>query len=333
MLALVASTQGLTKHELLSSVYGYSDRYADHAQRVALDRQFERDKDMLRELGIPIDTIDSPGESGNNQLARYRISKESLEIPRGLQFSDRELMLLRMAVLAWHDGSLTADSRRAAMKLESLGAGVDAPTLGVNAGFGTSEPSAPALLAAIEFGHVALFNYQLPDRATPLARRVLPLQLHRCEGRWHLIAHDLDRKAMRVFLLSRIIGSVVHRAALESEQDLPAPETAARLVERATEELQQLVQRQRVTVRVRAQSVADSQLAPRAVETRVTEAGRNHELTFGTTDLHELAPYLAGFGSDVEVLAPPELRADVARILLQVQAAHSGVSTMGDPVG
>lgn len=333
VLALVASTQGLTKHELLSSVYGYSDRYQDSAQRIALDRQFERDKEQLRELGIPVDTIDSPGEPGNNQLARYRISKESLEVPQGLQFSDRELMLLRMAVLAWREGSLTTDSRRAAMKLESLGAGTQAPSPGVNAGFGATEPSAPALLAAIESQQVALFDYHLPGRAAPLARRVYPLQLHRFEGRWHLIALDLDRDEVRVFLLSRISGSVIPRTALETEPDPPATDIAIGLIARATEELHELLKRQHVTVRVRTHSIAEAQLAPRAEATHAVEAGSSRELKFGTTDMHELAPYLAGFGSDVEVLEPAGLRDAVATLLRLVHSAHVGVQVTGGSHG
>ena len=72
VLALVASPQGLTKSELLSSVYGYSQRYDRGVIDSSLERQFERDKAQVRELGIPVETIDSPLEPGNNQLTRYR---------------------------------------------------------------------------------------------------------------------------------------------------------------------------------------------------------------------------------------------------------------------
>ena len=84
VLALVASPQGLTKRDLLSTVYGYADRYAHGEVDVALERQFERDKDQLRELGIPIETIDSPLESGNNKLTRYRISRLVMQMPIGV---------------------------------------------------------------------------------------------------------------------------------------------------------------------------------------------------------------------------------------------------------
>lgn len=323
VLALVASAGGLTKHELLSTVYGYADRFRDDSQRSALDRQFERDKEQLRQLGIPVETIDSPGEPGNNQLARYRISKRELEVPQGLEFSDRELMMLRMAVLAWREGSLTDEARRAAMKLESLGGGRDALSLGVSAGFGTSEPSAPALLVAIEAGQVAEFAYQLPQRDVPLRRRVFPLQLRRFEGRWHLIAYDIDRDATRVFLLARISGQVAVRDATANEPVRPSD--AAALVERAVAELEEIQRDPRVLLRVRPRSRADARFSPGAEASTAADGSRL--LRFGTVDLHELAALIASFGADAVVHEPAVLRDAVIALLRAVDAGHGGLSS------
>lgn len=330
VLALVASAQGLTKRELLSSVYGYADRYADAAQRVALERQFERDKEQLRELGIPVDAIDAPGEPGNNQLTRYRISRDALEVPRGLSFSDRELMMLRMAALAWREGSLTDEARRAAMKLEALGAGIDAPSLGVSAGFGASEPAAPALLAAIERGEVAEFDYEVPERGGPLARRVLPLRLHRFEGRWHLVAFDLDRGAPRVFLLSRIASAVSRRATADAGARIP--ESLAGLAERAIVELEERQRTQVATLRVRRGSMAEAQLAERAIH-RESISDEFAELRVGTADLREFAALVAGYGPDAEALAPGGLRDAVVATLRAVAVAHRGAAPQAERGG
>ncbi len=327
VLALVASPQGATKRELLSSVYGYADRGREGDP--ALERQFERDKAQLRELGIPIDAIDSPQEPGNNQLTRYRISKELLQMPEGLRFSERELALLRGAALAWREGSLTAEARRAVMKLEALGAGLDVQHLGVAPQLGITEPAAPALQRGIEELLVARFDYRLPDRDASLGRRVAPLGLHRADGRWHLIAHDLDRKADRVFLLSRITGEV-----------RIGPETFApglrEHLERTLGELLAREQRLRASVHVRPGSVAEARLSPRA---RRGSAGTDPvmpepgALDLGTLDFHALAGELAAHGDEVVVEGPSELRERTIAILARIREQHAAAPVGADAGG
>lgn len=317
VLALIASEQGLTKHDLLSSVYGYSERFRESGSRASLERQFERDKELLRDLGVPVQAIDSPGEPGNNQLTRYRVPKESFEVPAGLEFTERELMMLRLAALAWKEGSLEVESRRASMKLESLSGGKNAPQLGVMPDFGTSEPAAPALLAAIERGEAVEFAYRLPSKPGALRRRVLPLRLHRFERRWHLIAYDLDRDAGRVFLLSRIEGQVAPSVVPAQASDGMELEA---LVDETIADLQQLQTDQQVLVRVPVGSVADAALSKHAVV--VEEAAGARTLRFGTVDLAETASVLAGYGGEIDVLDPPTLRDRVIALFREVAAAH-----------
>lgn len=320
VLALVASPEGSTKSALLSSVHGYSDRYRVGEANVALDRQFERDKEQLRALGIHIETLDSPLEPGNNLLTRYRVSKERLQFPADLRFSERELMLLRLAALAWSEGSLSAESRRAAIKLESLGAGLDVRYLGVAPRLGTAEPAAAPLQRAIDAQQIAVFDYTIPERETALTRRVAPLRLHRVDGRWHLIAWDLERDAGRVFLLSRISNEV--RVAVEKYD--PA------LREQAEELVAELLRRRdvlRATVQVRRGSVAEARLAPRAVsEQACASEDDSIELTLNMLDRYVLATELVGYGADVTVCEPSELRELVIDRLRAVAAAHQGDS-------
>lgn len=316
VLALVASPEGATKRELLSSVYGYADRYRrGEAPSAALDRQFERDKEQLRALGIRIETLDSPLEPGNNQLTRYRIPKERLQFPSDLRFDGRELMLLRLAALAWSEGSMTAEARRATMKLESLGAGLDVGNLGVAPMLGIPEPAAAPLQQAIDEGRAVRFDYALPGRAAPLARRVAPLRLHRADGRWHLVSWDLERDASRVFLLARICGPV----AVTAEEVDPA---LAGRADGIVAELLRLRERQRASLLVRRGSVAEARLEPRA--DLAEPAGDRVRVELGTLDYHALAAEIAGFGADVAVLDPPALRTAVVEALSGIAGAHGG---------
>jgi len=313
VLALVVAPEGLTRDALLSSVYGYAHRFERDRRSIALERQFERDKEQLRALGIPIETLDSPQEPGNNQLTRYRISKERFEFPSGLEFSERELMLLRLAAYAWRDGSLSAESRRAVMKLEALGAGLDVRQLGIAPRLGAAEPAAPKLRQAIDAGVVVRFGYTLPERSDPLARRVAPLGLHRAEGRWHLIAWDLDRDAGRVFLLSRISEPIV-------VTDEPFPPGLRAHADGLVAGLLRRRELVRVELAVERGSAAEARLSHRADRRRGD--GDAIRLELGTLDLHVLAEELAAYGPDAVVVSPPELRDLVVARLRAMAEAH-----------
>lgn len=320
VLALVASANGLTKRELLSSVYGYADRFRPGETDPSLERQFERDKEQLRRLGIPIDTLDSPEEPGNTQLTRYRIAKDRLQAPAQVRFTASELSLLRLASMAWAEGSLSPEARRAAMKLESLGAGLDVRHLGLAPRIGIPEPAAPALQQAIDARRIARFGYQTPDHDAPLERRVAPLRLHRADGRWHLLAWDLEREAGRVFLLARVVGEV------RLEAGTFAPELADR-VEGMLEELLALRDRQRAQLQVRIGSTAEARLSARAVQSagaRMPEAAEFRTLTVPTLDFTALASELAGYGGEVIVTGPAALQQAVVALLERVRAQHGG---------
>ncbi|WNY34453.1 hypothetical protein Q9Q99_03385 [Curtobacterium flaccumfaciens] len=81
VLALLSTESGLTKAEILANVQGYRQRFSTGGDNASLERQFERDKDDVRELGIPLETIETPGAAGNNQTLRYRIPKGEYDLP------------------------------------------------------------------------------------------------------------------------------------------------------------------------------------------------------------------------------------------------------------
>lgn len=302
ILALVATPQGLRKQDLLSSVYGYSHEYQRGGDLSSLERKFERDKDQLRQLGIPLETIDAPLESGNNQLTRYRISKNQLEQSPDTQFTSQELMLLRAAALAWSESSLSAESRRAVMKLASHGASIDVSQLGIAPRISTTEPAMNPLREAIAQNVGVTFSYRRPDQQTPDPRTVAPLRLHRADGRWHLVAFDYDRDDYRVFLLSRIIGSVhttktaTHHAQHEG-------------VERVLAELTEIQDRQIAVIDVTKGSTAEARLFPRSLarSAQAESTAERIRLRIDTLDYMAFAEELLRYGNDVRVWGPTEL--------------------------
>ena len=325
VLALVVSPFGATKRELLSSVYGYADRYRHGEISPALEKQFERDKEQLRSLGIHIDAFEDPGDVGNNQLTRYRISKELLQFPADLRFTERELMLLRLAALAWSEGSLSAESRRAAMKLEALGAGLDVQHLGVAPRLGSAEPAAAPLQRAIDAGRAVTFAYRLPGRDASLLRKVAPLRLHRAEGRWHLVSWDLERDAARTFLLARIEGRVQQLAEPFD------PELRMR-ADAAVADLEQLRAQRRAVLCVRRGSIAEARLSARSggmPDPTPCGADDHRGIEVGVLDLHIFANELIGYGADVSVCEPAQLRDLVVDGLRRIAEVHAPVRASG----
>ncbi|QDZ13717.1 helix-turn-helix transcriptional regulator [Humibacter ginsenosidimutans] len=319
VLTLVATEQGLTKNEILSSVQGYSSRFREGGDNSALERQFERDKDDIRELGIPLETVEDPGDPGNNQALRYRIPKAAYDLPADIEFSAQEMALLRLAARVWREGSLSADSRRAIMKLRTLGVEADDPLVGFAPQVRIREAAFEPLEVALERSVVVNFEYLKPGEGLPTKRSVEPLALVQFHGRWLLHAHDRGADAPRTFLISRIIGRPrVTQIAFERH----GTDYAAR----AMDELQAIWERNAAELDVVAATDAWVRLTKRE-DTRVNDEGN---LLVHYSDTALLADELAGYGPEVRVVWPPRLVQAVRERLATTLATHSeGVDAHG----
>lgn len=199
--ALLDASRPLSREELRARVGGYE------GTGEAFRRNFERDKDVLRQMGIPL--VLEPIERGRPDGPEgYRIPRERYELPDpGL--TEEELAALRLAVSAVQVGAGGGSQTRtrAVMKLAGAGQG-DAPD-----GDGR-RPPAPAPVGSFAqvpvdervntlFGAVA-------DRATVrfryrgVGRRVDPWRLAYRSGRWYLAGWDHDRQAERLFRVDRL---------------------------------------------------------------------------------------------------------------------------------
>ncbi len=292
-------------------MHGYAGEYDATGDNASLERKFERDKDDLRSLGIPVETIDDPGDPGNNQRLRYRIPRSGYELPADVVFSPRELSLLALAAMAWRDGSLSAESRRALTKLRSLGVAPSDPVIGLAPLVRARDAAFEPLTEAIEARTMVEFDYRKPGEDASTRRRVSPLALVNHEGRWHLVAAEEGASARKTFLLRRIAGPVRRTAA---RAIAPEPDESAR----AIAELAAL-QQTRVAV-VDAVPGSDAALRLRnRPSTRVLPSG---SLELRYTDLAVLADELVAFGPEVTAAQPPALVDAVVARLAAIGAAH-----------
>lgn len=311
VLALLATEQGLTKAEILSTVTGYAARYEQGGDRASLERQFERDKEDLRDLGVPLETVDERGAEGDTKLQRYRIPPSRYQLPDDLEFSAEEFALLTLAAQVWREGSLSTDSRRALTKLRSLGMSIDDGVIGFAPTIRTRDAAYEPLSAAIDRGQQVSFEYLKPGLPVAEIRTVSPLALVFHEGRWHLHAHDDRADAERTFLLRRIVSGVEPTGSAVSRR--PAVNEPAHVLA----ELAALWEQTVATVQPRSGSEADIVLRNRPGTTQLGQL-----LLVHATDLDILADELAAFGRDVRVLEPANLRDAVRTRWQRVVQAH-----------
>jgi len=326
VLALLATENGLTKNEILSTVQGYRQRYSASGDNANLERQFERDKDDIRELGVPLETVEAPGQAGNNQSLRYRIPRGDYELPSDIGFTPEETALLGLAAMVWREGSLSAESRRAMLKLRSLGVVSTEPLLGYALNVRVRDTAFEPLRAALEKKAIVRFGYLKPGETQESVRTVAPLALVQHQGRWHLYAQEPETGAKKTFLLRRIVGQV---ATTGAGFEPPEGDQA----DQALRELDEVWARHSAELRVLPGSDAETRLGKQ----RGASTGPDGTLTLHYTDANIFADELAGYGPEVLVLAPAELRSAVRSRLDATAAAHADeprpVTNRSSPAG
>lgn len=321
VLALLATEAGLTKNEILSTVQGYRQRFKNGGDNSNLERQFERDKDDIRELGVPLETVDSPGDAGNNQTLRYRIPRGAYELPHDIAFSSDETTLLNLAAMVWREGSLSGESRRALLKLRSLGVSADEPVIGYAPRVRLRDAAFEPLSTALERHLVVRFPYLKPGQDEAREREVVPLALVQYQGRWHLSGAETAFGSQvegthKMFLLRRIVGAVT------SGKPAPAPDGDQAAL--ALSSLEEIWERSVAEVEVRCDTDAATRLANRrgTSELSVTADGGTRRLALHYVDEAILADELAGFGPEVLVLSPDSLRDAVIERLERTERDH-----------
>jgi len=158
-------------------------------------RAFERDKDDLRAMGVPLEVAEVPGVVP--AIEGYRIPKDRYYL-RDPGLSPDELAALRMAASVVRLDGLSA--REGLLKLGGLvGEADDGPGLEVG--------SLPAGNVGPLFGAIAaLLPVRFTYRGRP--RTVDPYRLDFRRGRWYLTGFDHGRMAERLFRLDRFESGI-----------------------------------------------------------------------------------------------------------------------------
>ena len=321
VIALVATRRWLTKEQIRRAV----PQYAECESTGSFDRMFERDKEDLRDLGVPLVTgsydplfDDEPG---------YRIDRAAYALPE-IEFTASELAVLGLASRVWQQASLAGPAARAMTKLRALGVETDTESLvGVEPRVRAAEPAFDALYAATRDRAPVRFRYRKPDGETA-ERSVQPWALTSRGGRWYIVGLDADRAAPRSFRLSRITGPV--RAGRPGRYEIP-PDLDVDGLTGPPPAVDDRVAVLRVrpgrgtALRLRAlETGADVAPAPApATGDGTAEVDGWDRLHVTVGDLETLAELVATHGPDIVAVSPPDLRDAVVTLLRGAGAAHA----------
>jgi|CXWL01.1.fsa_nt_gi proteasome accessory factor B len=342
--ALLARRYGASLEELRALVPGYAAGSLD-----AVRRAFERDKEELRALGIPIDTIGNTGDAETKYLIRADrfylpylgvVTPRGLKSPRridrygyralaSLELTDDDLSLLADAaarVAECGDPTLAADAAHA---LKKLALDVHPPEMAATPGIGLSAPLAaadPTTLTSLGDALLArkqvTFTYYGIERDETEQRIVLPYGLSFTSGHWYLHALDPSRGAVRRFRVSRMHRVIVNRRNPGS-QDYEIP-VDFRLAERAVPvPAWALGEEPLVVVDVRFGPKNGAVRAARALGSAVR--GTPDVTRYRVRRREAFLRWLLGLGGDGVPIGPPDMvrgyRELVERTLAAVESA------------
>ena len=320
VIALLNTPSRMTKEQIRSSVVGYDSESTD-----AFERMFERDKDSLRELGIPVLTVQADGPADE---IGYRIDPESYSLG-DVELSPAELAVLSLASGFWRDAALSRDANRALTKLRAVaeGSAADDLTAGLLPRVQPAGPGLSVLLDAVLERRAVRFTYRAASTGEVTEREVEPWQVRTEGAGWYLTGLDRGRGEPRSFRLNRIL-SVVRAVGPAGAFEIP-PEAVSRSA-RATEPAPVPREAVLAVVPERAGALRARSLSPRAADVDLVPDRDVVRVPFASA--MELGYEIAGYGPAVLVLDPPELR-DVVIARLRDAAGLAGPDLSGGDRG
>jgi predicted DNA-binding transcriptional regulator YafY len=185
---LLTAERPVTAGEIRMTVAGY-----DQSSDAAWHRMFERDKDLLRQLGIPLQVEATDAfevEFG------YIVPRDDYSLPDpGLTDEERAALWLAAKVVRIGGQATGPD---AIFKLG--GAPMAAAGEPLAADLGAEQEEIAEAFAAVTSQTELAFSYR--DRS----RRVAPYGLVHRRGHWYLVAEDRADQAVKVFRMDRVEG-------------------------------------------------------------------------------------------------------------------------------
>ena len=302
-ICLLVSGRYLPKERIREAVEGYH-----HLSDAAFERTFERDKDELRALGVPIEV--GGYDPFFDDEAGYRIVASEFELP-AIELDAEEASVVGVAARVWQHASMAQSTQSAIAKLRAAGVEPDTSQLAtLEPSVSATEPAFEALWTAVLDRTRVSFVYR--EGAT---RTLEPWGITSSKGRWYVIGRDVDRDATRMFKMSRITG-VPRRASRPGAFSVPEDLDLRRLAQA----LAPAEPTAEAVVAIRSGRAVSFRRRARPTTTEVPLPSGFEVYAVGYSDPHTLAEEIARYAADVVVVEPVDIRALVIDNLAAVAA-------------
>ncbi len=279
-------------------------------------RTIRNDIDRLRSLGYPVDA--TPGVAGGYRLGAGAAlppllldDEEAVAVAIGLRTANTVTGIEETAVRALVKLEQVLPARlrhrvnalhNATVQVPGRQPRVDAETL--------------TTLAAVCRDHERLSFDYANHQGDESRRTVEPHRLAHANGRWYLVAYDVEKADWRTFRVDRLTPKTPTGPRFTPRE--PPPDTANFVAQG----LATATWRYRATVLVHASADELSQRLPPGIE--ILESTESScVLAVGSDNAYMLALYLGMLNADFEVTDPPELVEELAKLAARYTRAIS----------
>lgn len=301
IIALARARPSMTRSQIRRHVNGYAPASDDPRAEAAFERMFERDKETLKDLGVPLVTVH--GTVHHDEVG-YRIDVEEYTLPP-VEFTSAELGVLSVASHLWEGSALARHARRGLTKLKAVTLTPAEENLTPAVRLHEPDAALPVLFEAITTRHAVAFTYRAASSGQETDREVEPWGLAVKNQGWYLRGWDRTRGAGREFRLSRITSKV---RLLPETGGFTGPDPG-----QITGEAD--LTRVRLAIRPEAAALLRARGEPAGT------LGERDLIELRVSDLEAFAGDIAAYGAAVEVLHPQHLRERVITKLTALSQA------------